>query len=569
MKISRSRTKGIAILLSALALLFAGCQNISGPDGGAADARALVAAPIPINNEAEFALIGADPHYPLDGEYVLTANLNLEDWIPLGPNAANAFTGSLDGLGHTITLTSFDITVVKGNVYLGIFAYVRGRAAGDAVIQNLNVNINLDPLLVASGQYFGGVASYAVNAQFTDIMISRTVSPNTFEIEGVTSALYVGGLVGYSETTVFAEITTGLPIDATAINGPVYIGGVLGYGYGVAISDSRARGGVAPIVGNGQGHNTSAGGIAGYLTSGSEVSSCFSNISVSLTADGAAGMSTLYMIYAGGLLGYQGAGSTTTHSSAHGDVYAESPYPYAGGLIGYNYGNLSGQTGSAIYRSYTDGSATVTANAQIGGLPYAGGVAGYSSGSLAIIENSYSTLNVEALTDGEYAWAGGVVGSNANNSVVNNVYAAGDVTATNGDEEIPFPQPGVIPGAFAGGIVGYNYFTTTTAITNSVGLNGAVTALYGGSILPYPGNAVAHRVAGANGDGTIIPTLQNNYGRWNMVINPGPLLTPDPSNEEGGDASQADINDYTWYRDTLGWNFTDIWQAGSPYPTLQ
>jgi hypothetical protein len=565
MSILRSRTKSIALLFSALAILFAGCQNISGPDGGAAGARALVAAPIPIRDEVEFSYIGTNPNYPLDGEYVLTADLNLEDWIPLGPNAANAFTGTFDGQGHTIALSSFEDFVITDNVYLGIFAYTGSLRSGTAAIQNLTVLINLEPMPpLKNGQYFGGVTGYALNASFTNVTIDRKVVPlDAFEIVGAASSLYVGGIAGYAETATFLQNLTLVSLDATAINGPVYVGGVLGYGYDTEIIDTYARNHAA-ISGSGQGHNTSAGGIAGYLTTGSLVSSCHSDSSVSLVADGASGMSTLYMIYAGGLVGYQGAGSVTTRSSAHGDVYAESPYPYAGGLIGYNYGNLSGQTGSQITRSYTDGTFTVSALAQIGGLPYAGGVAGYSSGSLAAIENSYSTLTVNAETDGEYAWAGGVVGSNANNSVVNNVYAAGDVTATNGDEEIPFPQPGVIPGAFAGGIVGYNYYTTTTAITNSAGLNFNVTAVPGGTAA-----AVAHRVAGANGDGDITPTLQNNYGRWDMELEPESTLTPSTTNEDGGDASDEDIADYEWYEEDLGWNFTEIWLPGNPYPTLQ
>jgi hypothetical protein len=566
MKISQS--KGIIVLLSALAILFAGCQNISGPDGGPAGARALAAAPIPIKDEADFAKIGADPAYPLDGEYVLEADLDLEDWIPLGPNAANAFSGSLDGYNHTITLSDFDDFVITDDVYLGIFAYVRGGKSGNAIIQNLNVNIDLDPLTppeqaLKNGQYFGGLAGYAEDTNFTNIAIGRTVALGVFEIEGVASSLYVGGVAGYADTAEFLQCRTTVFINATAVNGPVYMGGVLGYGYEVTIADSVAKG-QAAINGSGQGHNTSAGGIAGYITSASEVSSCFSDSSINLVADGAAGMSTLYMIYAGGLVGYQGAGSVTTHSSAHGDVQAESPYPYAGGLIGYNYGNLSGVGGSAISQSYTDGEFIVTATAQINGIPYAGGVAGYSSGSLAAIANSYSTLGVEALTDGEYSWAGGVVGANANNSVVNNTYATGSVLAAASDGALPYPQPGVIPGAMAGGIAGYNYFTATTAITNSVGLNDYVLTDPTGSAPAY-----AHRVAGANGDGTTVPTLKNNYGYEDMDLNPLSGLTPDPDNEDGGDVPE--FPDQSFYQTTLGWDFTNIWQwnGAGTYPTLR
>ena len=81
---------------------------------------------------------------------------------------------------------------------------------------------------------------------------------------------------------------------------------------------------------------------------------------------------------------------------------------YAGGLVAYNFGTVSGCTNS--------GSVSTSSK-------YSGGIAGYNSGSSAIIRNSYSVATSLSTT---YALRGGLVGENESSAQVINCYYDSD-----------------------------------------------------------------------------------------------------------------------------------------------
>ena len=64
---------------------------------------------IEIDSAEELRKIGVDANYPLNGNYKLTADIDLSDaeWYGIGYNpttqAVTAFTGSIDGQGHIIS----------------------------------------------------------------------------------------------------------------------------------------------------------------------------------------------------------------------------------------------------------------------------------------------------------------------------------------------------------------------------------------------------------------------------------------------------------------------------------
>jgi hypothetical protein len=64
-----------------------------------------------ISSQADMAKIGVDPAYPLSRSYVLTDNITLADYTPIG-TATTPFTGKFLGNGKTITLNSFSSTAV-------------------------------------------------------------------------------------------------------------------------------------------------------------------------------------------------------------------------------------------------------------------------------------------------------------------------------------------------------------------------------------------------------------------------------------------------------------------------
>ena len=288
------------------------------------------------------------------------------------------------------------------------------------------------------------------------------------------------------------------------------------------------------------------------------VVSCGASGNVSVTADngGTAGMDNLYMIYVGGLAGYAGQ-SLTERSSASGSVYAKSPYPYAGGLVGYHY------KGNITRESFATGTVT---SVSINNLAYAGGLAGYNSGNNSRIENCYATGDVTARSSGRTAWAGGIVGSNAKDyDVVSRCYATGNIRAETGSGEGDFSgQPGVSAESVAGGIAGNNYYSASAGIENCAALNAGVT----GTATTADSSFNIHRVAGNNRDGAY---CSNNIANSAMTLTgSGAAIAtaPDSNGLDGADcAAQPDRSVYT---DLLGWDFATVWKmGGAGYPVLQ
>jgi hypothetical protein len=503
-----------AVLVIVSFSLLTGCDQPPGNESGYT--------PVPtirIDSAAELARIGVDDGYPLHGIYILEADIELDAWTPVGPDESRPFRGTFDGGGRTVTLNRF----TPARPYSGIFGCTDG-----ATLENVTLAGNV------------GVSWDDTNEK----------------------TLFAGALAGYARNTSIADCAGSADVYAVSVKGPVYAGGIAGYCYGATVSGCQTSG---TVTASGPGHNSSAGGLTGYNIRGTTIYNCRASGNISLEGidpESRTSQSYLYMVYAGGLAGYTGDGSVITGSYATGDVYASSPYPYAGGLVGYNYGILSGSgVGSRIASSYAAGG--VTALAVLNGLPYAGGLAGYNSGDKTTIENCYATGLVHAETEGGSGWAGGITGANANHALVSKCYSSSAVEVKVGTGALPFNQPGVSEGACGGGIAGYSYFTADTKIENCAALGPTVNGTAENGILAL------HRVTGRNGDAYVAPILSNNIGNQTMTIDP----PPDSQNKTptGLDGADCELNPALSVYEGLGWDFTTVWEMNStnPYPILQ
>jgi hypothetical protein len=542
-----------ALVLGLLVFLQAGCENPAGTVSNRAAAGPLR---IDINDVNDLNMIGM-PGYPLDGTYDLTADLELVDWIPSAPNNGNAFSGQFNGNGHTITIKSFDSTY--GGQYLGVLGYINGPTGGPpAQVNNLTVAFDFDSLpLEMAANYIGGIAGYIGNALVGGVSVTGSISCQEI------SFLYIGGITGYlSNTAVTKSFAEDLAITG-ASGSIVYVGGLAGYGNASKFTACSASGSVS---GTGQGDGSAAGGIAGLIGNTSTIESCSATNSVSLSA-GAGSTASLFNAYAGGVVGYTSYGSRVTQSYATGTVSVTSAYPYAGGLAGYNTGRQYGLEGSTISQCYATGG--VTATAINNGLPVAGGLAGYNGFATSTIEDSYATGTVAANggtppANSAYAWAGGLVGANADTGLIIRCYATGSVTAAAGTGTLPGPAPETGPGALAGGIVGYNY-ATKAIVQYCAALNKDLTSSTSGTA-PLDVN----RVVGRNGTGTPSPVLIVNYGYTRMSLTPSHAAVSDTSGVDGGScAAQPTQSNPNWYYDVLAWDFGGVWKVGSIYPVLQ
>jgi hypothetical protein len=482
--------------------------------------------------------------------------------------------------------------------------YVGGVAgyARDADFSNIEVygDINATQYPNTPNNFnVGGVTGFAASSTFfnifTDIYFGavRTVTTapkweiwrggDTFQVRAVNAlgetvtgedGLAIGGVAGAVKFSQFRDITVFGRIEAAGQTQgtPVYAGGVLGYANGATMDNGQSD---VEIIVNGPGYNTSGGGIAGYVIN-TTVRDSYAGGAITVRGESVDfGDYYSWQVYAGGLVGYAGGAnigaSLIDHSHADGVISAYAPYPYAGGLLGYLYGYNNFQdpakNGGTVSRSYATGAVRASVQPDtahnIADIPYAGGLVGYSSVTGSTIADSYATGSVTATTEGAYAWAGGIVGGNANNAVVLRVYATGNVTSATGSFEPlypPYPPDSASAGPAAGGIAGFNYYTANTLVSHSVALNESV---YGNNTA---GQNVVHRVAGSLGNGAYTGTLDDNYASFAMLV--GAVWQKDIGFDNADGEDMTPRPPQSLYAG-LGWDFSGVWQMTGNYPTLR
>ncbi len=132
---------------------------------------------IEINSAADLAKIGNDPDYPLDGNYIQMANIDLSDyenWDPIGSNTSS-FSGIFNGNGFTIS----NLTINRpGTYYQGLFGHILHATLDNVALENVNV---------AGDKYTGGLVGYNNASTIAKSYVAGTVT-------GTDST---GGLVGH------------------------------------------------------------------------------------------------------------------------------------------------------------------------------------------------------------------------------------------------------------------------------------------------------------------------------------------------------------------------------------
>ena len=211
-----------------------------------------------------------------DINITLTADIDLtgKGWTPIGTDYDNAYTGTFDGGGHTIT----GLTVTTNDEYAGLFGYLSNfnNAAGtvkNVVMDGIQITCNH-----RSG-YAGGVVGYSWGT-IENCSVSGSVS----------ATVSVGGVVGVQRDGSI----TGCSSSAT-VKGTLYVGGMAGWTkFGATLTACYATGNVIIEIAPTQ--NISGGGLVG-LNDGISLLSCYATGNVTST-----GSSTGYL-HIGGFLG--------------------------------------------------------------------------------------------------------------------------------------------------------------------------------------------------------------------------------------------------------------------------
>lgn len=291
--------------------------------------------PYQITTAEEFDLIRED----LEASYVLTSDIDLssyENWIPIGNmtyedvnmetgdmDMTKAFSGSLDGDGHTIS--GVTAATDQNMLAVGLFGCFTGSME-DLTVEN--VTVTGDETVMASG----GIVGYAISGSITDVTLSgensitgincvggiaggsmAVVSDCTVENTAITvigdndfsdgriiqqDVAECGGLVvGGSFAGRVDNCTASGTVTATG-NEPVGLGGIAGC---IQCIDSVTGNTVTVDIAAGNGH--AIGGLCGYAGTGDdgdgvvdepcEITDCHADITI--TADGAT--------HVGGLVG--------------------------------------------------------------------------------------------------------------------------------------------------------------------------------------------------------------------------------------------------------------------------
>ncbi|MCX7142493.1 MAG: filamentous hemagglutinin N-terminal domain-containing protein, partial [Proteobacteria bacterium] len=477
----------------------------------------------------------------LNGNYVLGAEIpaaGTSTWnsngaptpvyagfTPIG-NYATAFTGTFDGLGHSIS----DLKIYRpAEDSVGLFGIV--GSAGKVR------NVVLTGPSVAGRHNVGGLVGWnnggTVSGSSVAGVTGRSIS---------SSGVSLGGMVGSNNSgSVSDSYVTNLTVSGTGTGGD--IGGLVGANNSGNVISSYVSGGSVSGV------NTGAGGLVGWNNGG--------NVSNSYVIGGT--IVTGQTLGVGGLVAYNnavsGAGGSISGSHVENATVSSSGGGGTGGLVGGtdggvisnsyvsavgvgstgavdNVGGLVGRNSNGTISGGTVTGGLVTGRNSVGGLignnsvgnidgshvlntPVTstggwgdvGGLVGYNNGGAAI-SNSYVSFSVSGTVQGAANYVGGLVGRNENGSNLSTV-SVSNTTVTGHDHHVgglvglngtgtldggTVSNGSVTGSSWVGGLVGANY----SSITNSHVLDTPVTSNLNDSYWGVVGG-----LAGSNDSGSI------------------------------------------------------------------
>ena len=269
------------LILSIVGTLFGAIPVVAAEDGATATAV------IEIGNAADLKKIGVDANYPLNGNYKLTADIDISgsEWTPIGD-----FAGTFDGNGKTISGMTFTQATDAGSV-VGLFKVVNGTVKN---LKMTNVNISLPGSVkdvgVVAHQIGNGATISACETSGTITMTSAACDAR-MRWGGITSYAGSDSVIEYCESNV--NITATSNAKATGDNlykNSCYVAGIVAQGLG-SVKYCVNNGDISVTAESGEAY---AGGIAGTtVTWGGgtllKVENCINNGDITAT-NGAAGI---------------------------------------------------------------------------------------------------------------------------------------------------------------------------------------------------------------------------------------------------------------------------------------
>lgn len=244
---------------------------------------------ISISNIVDLQKIGNDPNYPLNGNYVLTRDIDANETINWNSGAGfkpigdynNPFTGSFDGQNYGI----YNLYINRQSEYAGLFGTVSGGTVHNVILFGCNI---------AGFLYAGGLVGLNMGGEIRECAVSSSGIEGFGDINDSVGGL-VGGNSGLIERCVVSNSTI---YDVYSQYG---VGGLVGYNLGGVISNSCVYSSayITSVTGA-----YGVGGLVGIFENSEKstgiVTNCYSSAAVVGT------------MYTGGLIGFNNGGTVTS-----------------------------------------------------------------------------------------------------------------------------------------------------------------------------------------------------------------------------------------------------------------
>ena len=299
--VSLRRGRGGVISLLLFFLPFTLSAQFSGGDGTSdspyliTTAEELAQLATLVNEDNYYNPVWANKRYKLDNDIDLSEyseNFNNgEGWITIGKDYDYPFKGVFDGNSYKIK--NLYINNNSGIIFAGLFGYIYNGSVKNLGVENININININP---------------------------------------ANNSSYVGGLVGQSNnnSSILNCYTTG-KINSSA-NNLFYTGGIVGYNNNSSISNCYSSCAIKSSTKSNAFVN--AGGIAGINEEDGTISYCYSTGSIYASSDSFA--------FAGGIAGTNESYASISYCAAlNPQISCYGQYKYFGRIVGESTWNLS------------------------------------------------------------------------------------------------------------------------------------------------------------------------------------------------------------------------------------
>lgn len=382
--------------------------------------------------------------------------------------ATNEVGKMADASGQTYSKMTSEAMVNGGSYVGGIFGYSNGASIRDSANKGRVRGVEKEDGTGANGsENIGGIVGYKENGEIqncTSTIGEKLGVLTEDEVQTYLVGRNVGGIAGTAQSVNITNCQTG----GGTVTGDEYVGGIVGNTVkpGNTIEGNNKTNAADVMA------NRYAGGIAG---ANEGIIKNWNNT----------GVVTAYKAYAGGITGRNSATGEIINSVSNADISrtgkdallavyeSRAQGDYVGGIVGANDGSITAEnvtdlkvSSIAIGGAYVGG--IVGCNGETGRIAGAyqlsGGyimgevmVGGYAGANLSgsQIENMGSLTIKPNIVCGEYA-VGGIFGANI-------IGLAKDITIENANMDNFLGRissdinGGENPGAFVGGIFGYNY----------------------------------------------------------------------------------------------------------------